>query len=74
MKYWIIKPIEVGVSVYDDNDGDYYYYYYYHYHHHRNDDDNVESGEESRCYNDTCCMDNGPVVTWLGTGPSDLSL
>ena len=70
--------MEVGVSVHDDNDGDYYYYYcYYYYHdHHRNDDHDhdVESGEESRCYNDTCRMDNGAVVTWPGTGPSDLSL
>jgi hypothetical protein len=52
--------MEMGVSVHDDNDGDYYYY-----DHHRNDDHDhdVKSGEESRCYNDTCRMDNGPVVT-----------
>jgi hypothetical protein len=66
--------MEVGVCVHDDNDDDYYYCYY---HDHRRNDDHdhdVQSGEESRCYNDTCRMDNGPVVTWLGTGPSDLSL
>ena len=63
--------MEVGVSVQDDNDGDYYYHF-----HHRNDDHNhdVETGEVSRCYNDTCRMDNGRVVTRLGTGPSALSL
>jgi hypothetical protein len=67
--------MEMGVSVNDDNDGDYYYCYYYHDHHRNDDHDHdVESGEESRCYNDICRMDNGPVVTRLGTGPSDLSL
>jgi len=67
--------MEMGVSVHDDNDGDYYNYYYHHYHHRNDDHDHdVECGEESKCYNDTCRMDNGSVVTWLGTGPSDLSL
>jgi hypothetical protein len=65
--------MEVGVRVHGDNYGD-YYNYYYHYHHNDDHDHDVESGEESKCYNDTCRMDNGPVVTWLGTGPSDLSL
>ena len=65
--------MEVGVRVHGDNYGD-YCNYYYHYHHNDDHDHDVESGEESKCYNDTCRMDNGPVVTWLGTGPSDLSL
>lgn len=69
------KPMEMGVSVRDGNDGDYYYYY-------------VLiiiiiivmmmmimmcRGDASRCYNDMCCTDNDPVVTRLRSGPTDLS-